>query len=248
MKGMVFEYVGRAWEAYRENIVSFIGAELLLFLIVVAIAGIGFWSVFTSLGISSFFQLTPSLVVERIGQILPLLSTLGFVILSFVVALLVDAFLKTGMYGMADEALRGSTEIETMFFFAKERGLVGLEASVIVGIIGFILFVILVGFFGLVFSTIGSLIGLILFFLLMIFFVFTYPGIIVDDLSSTESIKESFKIVKDNYLQVLALTLFYTLLTLVSFIPFVGIFIFYFFVLPMFRISLVFFYKRNRYL
>jgi len=245
---MVFEYIQTSWEAYKENALSLILAELILFLIVSGIAGIGILYSFSSLGISSFFQFSSLFTIEKIAQILPLFFSFSFIFFSFLVALLIDAFLKTGIYGMADEALRGGTEVESMFETAREKGLSGLAASIIIGIIGFIIFFILAGGLGFIFSVPGFFVGLILSFLLMIFFSLTYPAIVVDDLSATEAIKGSFKTVKENYSQALGLLFFYFLLTLSFFIPFIGIFLFSFLVLPMFRISLILFYKRNRYL
>ena len=192
---MVFEYIKRGWEVYKENLVSFIAAELILLLFVGLFGGVALWFIFSSLGISPLTELTdPTILIERIGSIFPLLLRLSFVFFLFLTGGLIDAFLKTGMYGMADEAFRGNTELNTLFIIAREKGLRGLSSSIILGMIFFVMMVILVGGLGTIFSLIGSLIGLILSFLIMIFFSLTFPALVVDDLSATEAIKQSFKL------------------------------------------------------
>lgn len=245
---MVFEYVQRAWEAYKKNAMSFVVAQLVALIIVGIIAGIGIGIIFGSVGISSLMELTrPDVLLPRIVSVFSLLAGLGTAIVFFVIALLVCVFLTTGIYGMAAQSLRGKTRVETMFEVAKKRGITGVLNSIVVCIIALVLLIVLVAGLGMALPISGFIIGMILFFLIMIFFSLTFPGIIVDGLGAIESIEKSFNIVKKNYFKIFGLLLFYIIVGIVvSFIPILGALISLFVITPMLYISLVFFYKRNK--
>jgi hypothetical protein len=244
---MIFGYLIRSWEIYRENIMSFVIAELLSSIITGIIALIGIGIIFNSIGISNLINLSnPELMITKIVSILSLLLELGIASIFFIVAGIVWVFLKTGLYGMAVESLRGLTKFRTMFDVAKKSGFKGITSSIVLGVITFILFMILIIGLNIVLPIIGGIIGMILFFLITITFSLVFPGLVVDDLSPVQAIKESFNIAKKNYLEILGLLLLYTVISLVAIISLIGIPIYFFVVAPMMKISLVFFYKRKK--
>jgi len=246
---MVLEYIKKGWESYKTNFMSFIIAELIALIVVGIILMIGSVAIFTTMGISPFTELrSPVITISRIVPISPLFLNFSVLLAFYLVATLFGAFFIIGLFSMAAESLRGVTGFRTMFSAAKEFGITGILTSVIVWLIAMFFIFIVVGILGLVFPVIGSVIGLILFLLIMVFFSFSYPGIVVDNLGPIETIQRSIKITKKNYPDVFGLLLFYTVISFaLNFIPFIGQIIIYFVLMPMFFISLVFFYKRNKF-
>jgi len=245
---MVFEYVKRGWQAYKTNFMSFITAELIALIIVSIFIGIGTGIIFTTMGISSFAELrSPEITVSRIVSVFPLFFGVSVSFIFYLIAALIGALFVTGLFSMAAEALRGTTEYKTMFSSAKEFGITGITTSIIVCLTALILMLIFIGALGVIFSVIGSVIGTILFLIIMVFFSLSHPGIVVDNLGPIETIQRSINITKKNYPDVFGLLVFYTAIFLaLTLIPFVGQIIIYFVFIPMFSISLVFFYKRNK--
>jgi len=245
---MLLEYIKKGWQTYKTNFMSFVIAELITLIIV----GIFFWVgsiiIFTTMGISSFAELrSPEITVSRIVSVFPLFLGVSVSFIFYLVAALLGALFVTGLFGMASEALRGVTEFKTMFSTAKEFGITGITTSIIVCLIALILMFTLIGVLGVIFSVIGSVIGTILFLLIMVFFSLSYPGIVIDNLGPIETIQRSINITKRNYPDVFGLLVFYTAVSLaLALIPFIGQIIIYFMFIPMFFISLVFFYKRNK--
>lgn len=243
---MVLEYLLKSWEFYRKNIISFVIAELISLVITGMIALVGIGIIFSSIGISSLKDLYDlEFLIRKILSILPLLTELTVALVFLFIAWIVRVFINVGLYGMAAESLRGKTGIETMFQFAKKYGFKGVISSIIIAIIS-LLIIILAVILNLFFSLAGGIIGLIILFLIIITFSFVFPGIILDDLSSTNTIKESFNVSKKNYLNMLSLLLIYAVLSLVILIPFLGIVIYCFVISPMMKISLVLFYNRKK--
>jgi len=247
---MVWEYIRYGWKVYRENIMSFILAEALILVIVGVIALIGIRTLYGSIGISTL-MLLPGLELLKIGTILPYLADLGIALISFIISGLIWIFLNVGIYGMAAESLRGKTKVKTMFRVSKTMGLRGILTSILVGVLFMLLLILVVGL-GILFSMTGLVIGMILFVLIMTFFSLTFPGIVVDDLGVIETINKSIVIVKNNYLKALALLLFYVIISVGLLLirtlgSILGLLIINFIILPMMSISLVFFYKRNKF-
>jgi len=245
---MVLEYIQRGWQTYKANFMSFIIAELIALIIVSVFIGIGTAIIFTTMGISSFAELrSPEITISRIVSVFPLFMGLGVSLIFYLVAVLIGALFITGLFGMATEALRGVTEFKTMFITAKEFGINGILTFVIIWLIAMFFMFIFMGILGIIFPVIGSVIGAIFFMLIMVFFPLSYPGIVVDNLGPIETIQKSINITKKNYPDVFGLLVFYTGISLgLTFVPFIGQIIIYFVFIPMFFISLVFFYKRNK--
>ncbi len=245
---MVMEYVRKSWEAYKKNWMSFVVAELVSLIITGIIALIGISIIISSIGISTLMELYASEeFVYRLVSLLPLFGGLGLALIFFIISGLVWLYLKTGLYGMAAQSLRGRTKVDTMFKVSKKLGLTGIFTSIIVGIIAILLLVVLVGGISLTFPGTGAIIGMILFLLIMVFFSLTFPGIVVDRLGVVKTIDRSFNIVKKHYFKIFGLLLFYGVISIViALIPIIGYLITVFVVSPMMWISLVAFYKRNK--
>jgi hypothetical protein len=245
---MIFEYIKTGWQTYKSNFMGFIIAELIALIIVITIIGIGTGIIFTTIGISSFAELrSPELTITRIVSIFPLFLGLSTSLVFYLIAVLLGALFATGLFYMAAEALRGSTDFKSMFTAAKEIGVTGVLASIIILLIALILMFVFVAVLGVIFPVIGSVVGAVLLLLIMVLFSLTHPGIVIDDIGPIEAIERSINVTKKNYSDVFALLVFYVGISLaLTFIPFIGQIIIYFVIIPMCFISLVFFYKRNR--
>jgi len=245
---MVFKYIKTGWQTYKSNFMSFIIAELIALIIVGVFIGIGTGIIFITMGISSFVELmSPEITVSRVISISPLFLGVSVSFIFYLIAALLWTLLVTGLFGMSAEALRGVTEFRTMFSAVKEFGITGIITSIIVWLINAFFLIILVGVLSMFSPVIGFVIGCILSLFIMVFFSLSHPGIVIDNLGPVETIQRSINIAKKNYPDVFALLLFYTLISLpLIFIPFIGPIIVYFVIMPVFFISLVFFYKRNK--
>lgn len=245
---MVFEYIKTGWQTYKANFMDFILAQLIALVIVGIFFGVGTGIIFITMGISSFAELrSPEITISRIVSVFPLLMGLSISLIFYLVGAILGALFTIGLFGMAVEALRGTTQFKTMFTVIKETGMVGIITSITICLLSLILMFILVGVLGVLFSVIGSIIGFILLMLIMVFFSFSYPGIVVDNLGPIETIQRSINITKKNYPDVFAILIFYTGILLgLTFVPFLGQILIYFVLIPMFFITLVFYYKRNK--
>jgi len=245
---MIFEYVKTSWDAYKQNFMSFILASLILWIIpsVIALTGIGI--VLGSVGISAFTEMfNQRIMLSRIVYFIPLMINMSVLSIFFIIAGLVYVFLLVGMFGMAAQSLRGKTNFWTIFKFAKNKGLTGILAFVIIGIMSFFIFLIIVLGLEIIFPFYGTITGIIIFSLVIILFSLTFPGIVLDNLNTLESIKISVNIVKRNYIEMLSLLLVYLALSiLITFIPIVGLLIVAFVIFPMLCITLVVFYKKRK--
>jgi len=245
---MIFEYIKTGWQIYKSNLMSFIVAELIALIIVSVFVGIGTGIIFITMGVSSFAELrSPEITMSRIVSVFPLFMGLGISLIFYLVAAFIAILSIIGLFGMAVEALRGTTEFKTMFIMAKEFGTTGVLTSLIIWLISMFFIFVFVGVLGLIFPVIGSVIGIVMLVLIMVFFSLSYPGIVLDNLGPIETIQRSISITKKNYPDVFGLLVFYAGISLaLTFIPFFGQIIIYFVFIPMLFISLVFFYKRNK--
>jgi len=245
---MIFEYIKTSWDAYKQNFMSFILASLILWIIpsIIALTGIGI--VLGSVGISAFTEMFDQrIMLSRMVYFIPLMINMGVLSIFFIIAGLVYIFLLVGIFGMATQSLRGKTKFRAIFKFAKDKGLAGILAFLIIGIMSFFIFLIIVLGLEIVFPFYGTIIGIILLSLVIILFFLIFPGIILDNLNATESIKSSVNIVKKNYIEMLSLLLVYLVLSIVIiFIPILGPLIVNFVVSPMLYISLLIFYKKRK--
>lgn len=243
---MVLEYIKRSWETYRKNTISFIIAELISLLITGTIALVGIGIIFNFIGISSLKDLyNLEFFIRKIASLLSLLAEIAIALVLLFIACLARIFLSAGLYGMAAESLRGKINVNMLFQYSKKYGFKGIVSSIMIGIITLI-FIILAFILNIFFSWVGIIVGVIIIFLMIVTFSLVFPGIILDGLSSINAIKESFNISKKNYLDILGLSLFYAVISLVILIPFLGILIYCLVISPMMKISLVFFYIRKK--
>jgi hypothetical protein len=224
----------------------FVIAELIALTISGIISLIGIVIILSSAELSTLILLSPREFMSRITSVLYLIEGIIKASAFFIISGLTWTFFKTGLYGMAVQALRGRTNYKTMVKASKRNGITGVLTTILTSLMSFFLLVFLILGLGFIFPA-GAIIGIFLFFFIVILFSLILPGIVVDQLNSIESIKASVKIVKKNYIEMLSLILFYGILSLIiNMIPMLGTIVFIFVLTPMVWISLVMFYKRNK--
>jgi hypothetical protein len=244
---MVFEYITRAWEAYKKNTMSFILAQL----IVLIISGICFFislGIIASIGVSTLRELSSNLVAYRMVSFFPTFASILISLIFFILAGLSIVYLNAGIYGMAFETTRGKTIVKTMFKVAMKKGITGIIAAILIGIIFFIITTFLSIGYGLGLPLLEIATGSVLLVLIMIFFSLAFPAIVADNLGAFEAVEKSVNVVKKNYFDTFILLLTYAIIfiLLTFFIPIIGILICYFVLIPMLYISLILFYKRKK--
>ncbi len=216
---MVFECLDRPLKAYREQFLPLVFA-VIIFETLVFIP----WIISFSLMGKIFLIFTnPYLNVQMIKDMQKTLNM--FVFFTFFSALLYISF-ETGLVKVYETALKGKTKWEELFYTTKSKWSYAIVANFIVTgiIIGFwiltsIIFFLILGIYGLYLS-------LILVSLFSIFFVFITQSISIGNNYPMESVKESFELVKKNFIDItLILTLaglIFSLSLLLLFIPLIG--------------------------
>lgn len=255
---MVFEYMEKAWIAYKKNFWTILIAIILQILIpaVPIIIGLLPW----------IFILPFSRIIDPSTLILSNLGILSFSIVMFLVGLLTSVVLNGGFVKMLQEALRGKTKFETMLVTAKEKFWTILGANLIVlFIILFLVAILLIpiavltGFSFVQLSSISSLPYLVVIFsvivldiiflvLFSIFFLFVNQAVVIDNLNAFQSVKKSFEFSKKNYATILALFLIFFFLNmgLTNVLSLLGSILIWFLTSPLLLLSYTAIYLEKR--
>lgn len=254
VKFMVTKYISQAWNAYKKNFWQLAGALILLVLIPIGIILLTalplFWNImqfFTSAGLQT---------IPKLGLIEFLLDSstqpfVGLFIVGVIFALIASIVLNAGFVRICADALKGRAKIGTMFSIARKKFWTILGANILAGIIKLIfLLVFLVPpllelfykAFG-VATLIWFFAGLMAFILLAIFFSLVDQAVVIGNFRAIDSVKKSFLVVKENYLQFLVLVALLSIITfLISSIPIAGLILTLFFVTPITLLSYTAFY------
>ena len=241
---MIEEYFTKAWEAYRKNALSFALGILITIGVPTILMFIG--------AFASGFSIAGSLSTLNPATILT--GSAIFIVFS-IIGILVAIVLYAGLIKMSAEAIKGKTNLSTLFSTASQKAVPVIIASIIVGIILGIISLILLsvfGGFGLLaggfFGAIGlSMIGMLITYLIGLLFIFTIHGVVLNNLGAMEAIKNSANIAKANYLTLLVILIGYTIiLFLLSIIPVLGIILGFGVIYPMLIIALTSLYLNAR--
>lgn len=254
---MTIEYVKKAWDIYKKNATSFIVAKLVAGVIVAIIALIGVGMIFSSAGMIKLFKMsmyseeaTPEYFQEIMTEpFFPasMFLNLGAAFIFFVLAAVAMIFFKVGIYGMAAEAIRGKTRVETMFKVGKQRGLTALVASILIGIAMFVVAMIMGGLTAIL-PIAGAVIGIVIFFITAILFCLVFPIIAMENkIGALNAVERSVRIAKKNFFELCGLLFIYVVISaIIWWIPVIGILTLLLVITPMLTISLVLFYKKKK--
>lgn len=262
---MVTEYISEAWNAYRKNFWQIIGALALFFVIIFALilaSVIPLVAAFAPmLNVMDANVTVQSVSGARSGAVLPAINPfmlVGIGILFFAVVLVIWA-LAAGLVRVFADALKGKARLEVMFSTARKKFWTVTAANIIVMLLLiplYILAFVLAGelaaplfssLYGLVPATTVFFEYLILFMvpitLVTILFSLTNQAIVIDDCGAVDSVRKSFSVVKQNYLQFLGLVLVLIVITImVSIVPILGSLINFAVMTPLTALSYTAFY------
>lgn len=241
---MVMQYIRNAWKAYKNNLMTVVGAQLLIMLlsgIFVLIAAFPFFSLMVS-GMS---------LENAIQTMLTMPAYFIFSATLFMIGITMSILLQAGIIKVYQEALKKISSIETMFETAKAKMFTVFIAEAIIMFIAllsaFVLFMPTVIFETTVWSILLLPVSLFLFTIVMIFFTFTPYAIVLDNKKAAEAIVASINFTKKNFFDVLALMILVMIVSiLVGFVPFLGTILNIFLIGPIFAIAYVSLYTAKR--
>lgn len=258
---MVVEYLSKSWDAYRRNFWQIIGGLLIITLVMFGIIIvsalpliaklIGYLSASSSVQ-SALFQFLMDGGVQFSAALL---------VTGVIIALIISTVLEAGLIKMFADALKGKAEIRTIFSTAREKFWTIIGANVLAALIRIVFFMVLllpplvmimVSSFRAVSNPlyvpgIGTMLwfygGLIAYMLVVLPFTLVNQAVVVGNHRAVESVKKSFSVVKENYLQFLGLVVFVFLIAvLVSLVPVLGSLANFFVVTPIAGLAYTAFY------
>ena len=243
---MCIDFLEKAWKVYRKNILPFTGAMIII-LLITALFGLWSYSLLRIRGLNSLSEVNEEnlgYVARTVGST-TILEIIGIVI----VMSLIIKIISLGIYGMAFEAIKRKTKISTLFRIVKEKWFIFLKIIILMGIIYGLFFTFLIIILSPLLSY-SLLIFDVLFFLLLtlfsVFFMLVYPAV-VDKNEILNAVRVSIERAKKYYVELFGLLITFIIISIIlSFIPILGTIITYFVISPLFIISVVQFYKKNK--
>lgn len=271
---MIEEYLSKAWDAYKKNFWELIAATLIVTLIVggiIVLSMIPFLgSVFLAAAASAGAE------SARLAFASNLMETFSIFIIGLIVAAIAGIALGAGLVRVYADALKGKAQIGSLFSTAREKFWSILGANVLRGLILLPLFAVLllplllmlfatsfsssaytsmmgspsVNFYQQALGNIGImlwlLLGFIAFFLIALLFTLADWAVVLGNLGAAESVKKSYAVVKENYLELLALAAILAVISFaVSFVPVLGGLINFFVVTPLMGLAYTAFYMEK---
>jgi len=235
---MCFEYIRRAWKIYTKNLTSFLEAGLVMFAVFLLV-------LFSA--VSFFFMYEYPLYEEALPAEV-VAERLAMVALFFA-SLFILFLLQLGLYGMGIESLRKRTKLKTMFTTIRKYFLryIAASAAVLLFYLGaftltFLPFAPLNHAIG---AEVSGIAVAVVSVFLSVFFVLVYPAI-ADGRGVSETLVLSFDTAKKNYLELLALLLFFGALhILVNFITLIGVLLSYLVITPLAVVTFSLYYKKK---
>ena len=239
--GEITQFVSKAWKAYKKNVWSILIALILVNAIALIPLGIGILT--TPLLLFSF---------PTFASLENLLASSTTLITGILLTWILSTLFRVSMLAFYQETLKKRARIKTIFLTLKRFWLEILVLNLIVGLI-------LIAIFGLLevpalFFTKTNLkvaitwflVALIPFFLISTFFTFSNFYLILKKRRILESIGRSVRLVRKNYLQVLALVAIFAILGgLISLIPYVGSLLTFFLIEPLQALTFVAYFSRK---
>jgi len=255
---MVTEYISQAWKAYKRNLWDLIGAIIIMWIIILVPIAIAIVPVFVLLvGTVPLTGMDPQLFFQSFfSTLFTNIPVLIFSAILFIIAMLLSIALSAGFIKITYDSLKGRARVDTMINVARKKFWTVIGANVfsflIMAVLGFALMFSFIAISFLItsnttFSTVMFLIGGIIWFLMILLFFFVDHAIVIDNHMAIDSVKKSVKVASKNYVDLLALIIIFFLLMLVfAFIPFIGFVVINFIISPVFILALTALYVKKR--
>lgn len=241
------EHIENAWNAYRNNFLTIIGAQMIAITIVLGLM------MFVVGGMA--LSARPFVDAEGIisEEYAPQIMASPYFILSgllFIIVILVALVLRAGLIGVYMDALgKKNVKIDTMFAVAKEK------YKTVIGAQLFVVAILLMSGAVLFFPTLYVLAGnlalldivitleVIIFSLFALLFSLINQAVVVGGEKAIDAVRKSYAVVRGNYIQFLALVLvFFAVDFAISYIPVIWIVISLLFIQPVSALAYTSFY------
>ncbi len=241
------EHIENAWNAYKKNFLTIIGAQMIAITIVIGLM----MFVVGGMALSARPYVDAEGIISE--EYAPQIMASPYFILSgllFIVVILVALVLRAGLIGVYMDALgKKNVKIDTMFNVAKEK------YKTVIGAQLFTVAVLLVGgallFFPTLYVLAGNLalfdvvmtIEVVVFSLFALLFSLINQAVVVSGERAIDAVRKSYAVVRGNYIQFLALVLvFFAADFIISYIPVVWIVISLLFIQPVSALAYTSFY------
>jgi len=233
---MATEHISAAWKAYKRNLWDIIASVIVMGIIVAVPLLIAFVPLLFAIGnsittvglLSSPTTFNQVLISALVSNIPVLILTVIF----FIIAMLVAMALNAGFTKVIYDSLKGRARVDTMINVARKKFWTIIGANLLVTALALLAFMVIVVPIALVsfvatlnvaVSTIFFILGTIVWILIVITFGFVDQAIVIDNFTAVDAVKHSVKVVRKNYLDLLALILVFFFINIVLlFIPIVG--------------------------
>lgn len=257
---MVTEYISQAWEAYKKSFWQIVGGMFLVMLITFGIIIIGALPLLASF-IQYYGGVSSPTAAAFANFVSGSAAQIAIFIIGIIAASLAGFALNAGYVKMLADSLKGKAEMGTIFSVARKKFWTILGADILTILIVFALALILlappflvmvsassaVSSGSAVLAVLGALIwffaGFIILILASLPFALVDQAVVIGNYNAVDSIKKSFSIVKQDYLQFLLLVVILAVISgIASLIPVLGDLINIFAVSPLALLSYTIFY------
>ncbi len=260
---MISEVLSKSWDAYKRNFWGFVGAILLVGIIVGVLAVLSFIPLFMGLVkyADAFGSSSPSF--SGFMSAVPL-SWLVISAAGFVLTIILSIALGAGLVKFSADALKGRAEIGKIFSTAREKLWTVLGAHLLSWVVLIPLFLLLIAPpILLLASELPSMVvassaqaaaalfpalawllaGSFVYLLATLFFQLINQSVVVGNMKAVDSVRNSISVVSQNYLEFLGLVLILLLISFaLGFVPYIGGLIRIFAILPLTLIAYTAFY------
>lgn len=250
------KYIAGAWSLYKKHFRIILGAQLAYLAIILAVILAGIMPLVYALRSKTFVVMegggNPALaeLVKQVANVAILEKPLIIFAAAALIAIVAAIALATGRVGIYSDILRKrKSSVSIMFFVAKKKFWASLGSAVITGIIVLLAAAALAiattplaaaGTFAAALLVVLDLLALVLFSIL---FTLARQAIVIGNCTATESVAESYRVVKKNYLEFLCLVIAVAFLAaILSFLPVLGNILILFVVQPVAEIAYTAFY------
>ncbi len=270
---MVSEFIEKAWNAYKRNFWTILGARILEFVIVGVVA-----LIILAIAFAMFLQNLMTIIGSGMTKdcmtkdcmlngassqvwIKLLLSSIPAILVAVIgiaIALILFVEFEAGLVKIYADSLKGKAKLDDLFYALKNKFWSVLGANLMVLLIALVLVAVLI-FPAVILMVVSPLagiplllIGIIIIFLVMLLFFVVNQAIVLGNKGAAESIDVSIRTIKANYFSALALALIFfainLILQLMGISPFliIPMLISLLVVAPLQMISFTAFYNENK--
>ncbi len=198
----MLQYIRRAFDAYKRNLLTIIGAVLALLLIAGALAAVGLLPIgFTVLETISGGVVDTSALISAIFQST---SSLAFAAIFLIAAGIAAVSLSAGIVKVYANALAGKANVRAMFSVAREKWLTAVGAMLImIFVLGAV--AAAASLIGLSLGLFGAVLTPAVILIVSIFFIYVNQSIVLSNLRALQAVQNSISFAKKNFIPTLGL-------------------------------------------